>query len=373
MKTFKFKLYQHKRNKKLHTTINAASSIYNHCIALYKRYYAMFGKSLSSSKLKAHIAKKRRSNKYWQLLGSQAVQDVIERIERAYKLFFKHHSKGARPPNFKKRRKYKSFTLKQAGYKFLEEGRIRIGGQVYRYWNSRDIVGKVKTVTVKRNPLGELFIFVVTDAVDEHQQPMTGKSAGFDFGLKTFLTVSDGSTVESPLFLKAGLTKLKSASRKLSKTQKRSNGRNKARLNLARQHDKVVNQRTDWFWKLAHELTDQYDQLFFETLNLKGMQRLWGRKVSDLAFREFLSILEHVAFKKGKTVAYINPWYPSSKTCSCCGHVLDSLSLDVRVWRCPSCQSVNDRDGNAAINIKRVGISTLALGDVRQAQPAIAA
>ena len=373
MKTFKFKLYNHKRNKKLNASINAASSVYNHCIALHKRYYAMYGKNLSCYKLQKHIAKKRKSNAFWQLVGSQAVQDICQRIDRVYKLFFKHHSKGVRPPNFKKRRKYKSFTLKQAGYKFLDDGRIKIGGQIYRYWNSREIVGRVKTVTVKRNWLGEVFIFVVTDALDENQVPMTGKSAGFDFGLKTFLTVSDGSTLESPQFLKAGLNKIQSASRKLSRTQKRSSGRNKARLNLARQHEKVVNQRTDWFWKLAHKLTDQYDQLFFETLNLKGMQHLWGRKISDLAFREFLSILEQVAFKKGKTVAYIDPWYPSSKTCSCCGHVLDKLPLDVRMWRCPSCRSVNDRDGNAAINIKRVGISTLALGDVRQAKPAIAA
>ncbi len=101
------------------------------------------------------------------------------------------------------------------------------------------------------------------------------------------------------------------------------------------------------------------------------MQQLWGRKVSDLAFGNFLQILEWVARKKRKEVVYIDRWYPSSKTCSCCGHVLDELDLSVRRWRCPSCQSENDRDENASINIKRVGASTRGLGDVRQAQLAV--
>jgi putative transposase len=96
------------------------------------------------------------------------------------------------------------------------------------------------------------------------------------------------------------------------------------------------------------------------------MQRLWGRKVNDLALGDFIKILEWVAKKKGKQVIYIDPWYPSSKTCSCCGHILEKLELSERRWRCPSCHSVNDRDKNAATNIKRVGSSTLGVEDVRQ-------
>jgi putative transposase len=102
------------------------------------------------------------------------------------------------------------------------------------------------------------------------------------------------------------------------------------------------------------------------------MQRLWGRKISDLAFGEFLLRLEWVAKKKNKLVVFIDRWYPSSKTCSNCGNVLDSLDLSVREWRCPSCQSVNGRDENAARNIQAVGASTVSLGNVRQASPAIA-
>lgn len=133
MRTYKFKLYQHKRTKHLHQAINAASSIYNHCIALHKRYYRMFNKHLNKNKLQKHIAKLRRKNEYWQLVKAQAVQDITDRIERAYQLFFKHNKKGVlkdtashiRPPNFRKRIKYKSITLKQNGYKFLEGNQLK--------------------------------------------------------------------------------------------------------------------------------------------------------------------------------------------------------------------------------------------------------
>lgn len=372
MKTYSFKLYQHKRNKHLHRTINAASNIYNHCIALHKRYYRLFGKHLNKNKLMKHMAKLRKKNEYWLLVGSQAMQDIIQRIDRAYQLFFKHHKRGVRPPNFRKRIKYKSFTLKQAGYKFLTDNQLRIGKRVFKFWKSREIKGKIKTITIKRNPLGELFIFVVTDCIDQISTTMTGQSAGFDFGCKTFLTCSEGFEIKSPLFLKQSLKELKLASRNHSRKKKKSNSREKARQNLVRVHEKITNRRCDWFWKLAHELTNKYDYLFFETLSLKGMKRLWGRKISDLAFAEFLKILGFVATKKGKVVSYINRWYPSSKECSECHHVLDKLPLDVRYWICPnpSCNARHGRDENASFNIKRVGSLSLGLDGVRQSQTA---
>jgi putative transposase len=374
MKALKFKLYEHKRNRDLKRSINAAGVIYNHAIALHRRYYRMFKKHLSCTKLQAHIAKLRKQNLFWQQVGSQAVQDICQRIEKAYQLFFKHHSKGARPPGFKKVKRYKSFTLKQAGYKFLGGNRVKIGSRVYQYWNSREIEGTVKTLTIKRTPLGELFMVVVVDNVDEPEIKVeTGRTAGFDFGLKTFLTGSEGFKIDAPEFFKQSLNAIRKASKAHSKKQKGSHNREQARLNLARKHEDISHRRRDWFWKLAHDLTDKFDVLYFETLNLKGMKRLWGRQVSDLALGEFLQILEWVARKKGKLVAYIDRWFPSSKMCSGCGHVLESLELSVRRWRCLSCHSENDRDTNAAVNIKRVGSSTLGLGDVSQALPAFSA
>lgn len=374
MKTFKFKLYNHKRSKYLSRTIDAASSIYNHCIALHKRYYRMWKKHLNKNRLQKHIAKLRKRNPFWGLVDAQAVQNITERIQKGYELFFKHHKQGVRPPNFKKRIKYKSFTLKQNGYKFLNGGRVKIQGRVYQYWNSREIEGVVKTVTIKRTPLGELFMFV-TCAVDSVPQVEVApnKIAGFDFGLKQFLTCSEGFSIDSPQFLRQSLNDLRRAHRNHSRKQKGLKSREKARLHLCRVYEKMVNRRTDWFWKLAHDLTDRFDVLCFETLNLDGMKRLWGRKVSDLAFGDFMQILKWVAVKKGKVVVQVDPWFPSSKTCSHCGWINKKLELSDRLWRCGGCHEINDRDENASINIKKAGVLALGLGNVSRALPAIAA
>ena len=333
----------------------------------------MFGKHLNVYKLMKHIAKLRKRIKYWRTVGSQACQDICQRIDKGYKLFFKQLRKGARPPSFKKTRKYKSFTLKQAGYKFLSGNRIRIGNRVYKFSKSRDLEGKVKTLTVKRNNLGELFILVVTDLRNESFAPVTGKIAGWDFGLKTFLIGSDRTSIESPLFFNSSRNRLKAASRNLSSKQKGSRNWYKAKDNLNRVYEDVSNKRKDWFWKLAHKLTDEYDVVIFEDLNLDGMKRLWGRKVSDLSFASFLEILAFVATNKGKLVHFVDRYYPSSKTCSHCGYVHKELSLKDRIWDCPSCDTKGiQRDLNASVNLLREGASSLGLGDVRQSQTAIA-
>ena len=145
------------------------------------------------------------------------------------------------------------------------------------------------------------------------------------------------------------------------------------KYSLAKLDEHIANQRKDWFFNLAHTLTDKFDNLFFETLNSKAMQRLWGRKVSDLAFGTFVEILEYVASAKGKTVHFIDRWFPSSQLCNCCGY-RTKLELRDRRWRCPSCQAEHDRDANAAINILCEGASSLGLGDVRrELAPAIPA
>lgn len=274
----------------------------------------MFGKHLNMYQLMKHIAKLRKRIKYWQQVGSQAVQDICQRIDKAYKLFFKQFKRGTKPPSFKKTSKYKSFTLKQAGSKFLSGNKIRIGSRVYQFSKSREIEGKIKTLTVKRNHWGDLFIFVVTDFVTERSSQafeetskdatssigvVTGKIAGFDYGLRTFLTVSDSTTIDSPLLFNQSRNRLKAASKNLSSKQKSSNNWYKAAYHLNRVYEDVSNKRRDWFWKLAHKLTDEYDVLIFEDLNLDGMKRLWGRKVSDLSFATFLD-LQTVAVNKGK-------------------------------------------------------------------------
>jgi len=372
--TYKYRLYQSKKNRELNRTISLAGKAWNHCIALHKRYYKLTGKHLNQYALMKHLTKLKKLPKYsWlKLIPSQALQDIVQRIEQGYQLFFKsvRGEIGIKvgPPSFKKSRKYKSYTLKQAGYKFLDGNRIKIGGKVYKFAQDRELLAKPKTVSIKRDAVGNLYLCVSQEGEEPLFNPTSGKMAGFDFGLKTFLTVHDGFEtypIESPLFFKQGMNAVRKANRQLSRRQKQSNGRKKARHELAKVHEQIANKRRDWFFKLANELTDRYDVLFFETLNLKGMQRMWGRKVSDLAFGSFLKILEHVARKKGKMVWYIDRWYPSSKTCSHCDAVNSELKLKDRWWRCPACNEVVDRDENAAVNIFREGASSLGRASVR--------
>jgi len=184
---------------------------------------------------------------------------------------------------------------------------------------------------------------------------------GIDFGMKTFLTLSDKTEIEAPLYHLKNLSKIKRLNRNLSKKKKGSHGRKKAKRQLAKLHIKIANQRRDYFHKLANDLANKYDNIFIEDLNMKAMQMMWGRKISDLAFSEFVNILEYKT-----NVTKIDRFYPSSKTCSHCGYVLKELNLKIREWTCPSCHAKHQRDVNASINIHRVGASTLA-GEVVRA------
>jgi putative transposase len=369
LRTYAFKLYHSKRNKHLGKKINIAGAIYNHLIALHRRYYRLFNKSLSTYRLQKHITKLKKTKRFsfWNNLGSQAIQDIAERIDRAYKLFFRNLRHGIRtaPPGFKKACRYRSFTLKQSGYKLLSGNRVRITGKEYKYFKSREIGGEIKTLTVKRDALGDFWLFFVTDEEIEPVEARPGESVGLDFGLKIFLTTSDEEKIESPLFMRQASGKIKKLYRKFSKKKRGSNNRYKARLNLARAHRKIANQRKDFHYKLALELVLRYAFIFVENLNMKAMQRLWGRKISDLGHARFLNILAWQLHKHGSQGVKIDRFYPSSKTCSSCLYVLPELPLNVRNWVCPKCDAAHDRDINAAINIKRVGASTLRGEDVR--------
>ena len=363
MITYKYKLYSHKRNRFLHQQIDIAGLVYNHCIALCKRYYKMSGKSISFTKLQSHIAKRRKRLAYshYQLINSQTVQEIVQRIEKGYKLFFSERKQGNKKvglPTFKKVKKYKSFTLKQSGWSLTNNQlMVKFGNKekkYYKFFHSRPIQGKIKTVTVKRSTIGELFLCIVTDFVSPHRIGfMTGKTAGFDFGLKQYLTGTHSSLdVKSPLFFKQGSKTIAKLNKSLSSKKKGSRNRSKARIALAKAHKRIANQRSDFHWKLAHKLCQEYDVIHLEALNIAGMKKLWGRKISDLSHSLFLEKLTVVAAKTGKAIKYLPRFYPSSKTCSTCGTVKESLTLSEREWKCTSCGTTHDRDRNAAINIE---------------------
>ena len=370
MKTYKFKLYANHGNRELHKTIDGHAHVWNHCVALQRRYYAIYGKHISKFRLINHISKLKRLSRFahWNQLPSQAIQDVVARIDKGYKAMFEARAKGKAwgRPRFKPRRKYKSFTLLQAGWTLLPGNKIRIGKHIYQYFKSRDVFGNPTRCTIKRDAVGDVYITILTDHVDPNpNRVMTGKIAGFDFGLKRYLTGHNGHDIESPLFFKRSLNAVKLANRNHSRKKKQSKNRERARLDLARKHRKIASQREDFHWELAHLLTDAYDEIRLEDLNLQGMKALWGRKVSDLGFTDFIKKLVYIAKKKGVKITFIDKWYPSSKTCSACGAIHETLNLRDRTWQCNDCGTNHDRDRNAAMNIYRVGASTLEGEDVR--------
>lgn len=339
-----------KRTKHLDRTIEVAAHIWNHSVALKNRYYKLFGRGLKQGQLQRHLAKLRRTRfKHWQLVDSQAVQAVTDRLYRAWDAFFKEEIK--RPPTFKKKRKYKSFTLKQSGWKLLGPGKVVIQGRTYRFHQSREILGIIKTVTISRDTTGRHYIsFSCAEVPQPEPKPKTGEAAGCDFGLKTFLTLSTGEKIHSPQPFKQALRRIRAASRNQSRTQKGSRSRRKANLALARAHRKVRNQRNHWHWQLAYDLISRFDALAFEDLNIAGMRRLWGRKISDLGFSGYLTKQKWLCEKYCRLFAQMPRFEPSTKRMSCCGHIQD-VAIEERIVVCQKCSTVHDRDHNASKSI----------------------
>jgi putative transposase len=355
---YQYRLYRcDKRDKHLHHQINVAGAIWNHALGLQKRYYRLTKKYIQLSVMRTHIAKLRMTTQryaYWKVLGAQAVQNVVERLDTGYQRFFNQLAK--RPPKYKKVRQRKSFTLTQRGYKLLNDNKIKINGQVYKYVKHREMNGTVKTLTVKRDTAHRMWLFFSVVETVHEVKVTTRHGAGFDFGLKTFLTDHTGKEYIARMPYRDALKRLKILQRRKDKKPHGTKNRKKAAKIISRLYIRITDKRRDAQYKLAHALCDQYDVLYFEDLNIEGMRCLWGRKVNDLAFRQFLDILRHVAAKRGKAVITINRFERTTGKCSSCGH-LQTLELRQRTFHCASCNLVLGRDHNAAINILRAGSS----------------
>lgn len=315
----------------------------------------MYKKYVSLVKMKHHFSKRIKPI----LLHSQTVQEVLERLDNSYSRFFKRLAK--RPPKFKNRYSFRSFVFKQGG--FTLNGNVLTINKIkkrFKFSYSRSYEGKVKQLRICKNKTGKYSLIIVTDKSTESTMEKThdGAAIGIDFGLKTYLMLSNGKEYSSPLFFKQFQNKIKAANRKLSRAKKGSNNRKKKRMGLAKIYEEISNKRNDFQWKLAHELCKNFDYIFLETLNIEAMKRLWGKKISDLSHSSFIEKLKYVASKYNVTIHHIDKWHPSSKTCSC-GFVNKNLSLKDRVWTCPKCGSFNERDLLAAKNILRKGISEL--------------
>lgn len=381
MKIYRYKLHTNAKRGELSKLVYRFGIVRNYAVKMMRLHYRLYGKTLNAYSLSNHIARKKRSPncataKMVVGLPSQAVQECIARVYKGYKNFFSYckRKKGGtakgrvRPPNVRKPCRNKSFTLLQCGYKFssTEKNKVRIGDRTYGFFKSQEINGRIKRITIKRDSCGDLWIAVLTDWEESREMPKTGRSAGYDFGLKTFLTRHDGKRIDSPEFLKRDFARYRDLCRKLSRKQRGSNNSRKARLALARFLRRIENRREDWQWKTAREILKEFDIVCLETLNLEGMKRRWGRKVSDYGFASFVNKLEYLAKTSGKEVRHVTWDFPSSQTCCVCGHRDKSVKdLRVREWTCSECGTRHDRDVNAAKNILTAGASADWRGSVR--------
>lgn len=358
LRSFKFKLYTNThKNKKLAAQIELASEVWNWAIEQQRTARANDEKYTHVYELQKQITQLKRCEKlHWNKLNSQVIQDVTERVNKSYQRFFRwaktRSGPKMLPPKFKSRKKYKSITFKNSGWQYNGDNTIKLNGVKYRFHKSREVLGDIKTVTVKRDNLGAYWVTFTCDNLPTVQTTqLTGYAVGVDMGLKTFLTLSDASEIIAPEPLKASLEKLRETSRQLSRKQKGSNNHKRTKLALGRLHQRITNLREDFHWKAVRYLISNYDVVALETLNIEGMKRLWGRKISDLAFSGFVNKLEYVAQKEGKVVLFVDKWFPSTKTCFDCGFVNKQLKLKDREWYCPDCGVYHDRDLNAAMNI----------------------
>ena len=376
MRNTKHKLFKDKTLCHLHDELNISGVVRNHFLAVSMRYYRRYGKGLSYRKMSAHLTKLKKLEKYqhWNIPYSWALQNVLKRLSQSFR---EMKTLGRGHPQFKSCKKHKGMTFdgRQASLKKVLDKQkhernhptyqIRLNGRWYRFALHRPIEGEITQVHVTRDALGDVYITLTEDYSEVKYEPKTGKAEGFDFGIKDFLTGSDGERYGSPMFYTQNVDKLAKAQKAHSRKVKGSNNSKRQRKNVARIHKKTANQRADHHWKLAIELCQKFDILFFEDLNLRGMKALWGKQVSDLAFGEFLRKLKHQSKKRIRSVLKIDRWTPSTKCCSVCGHKNDKLTLADRHWQCPKCHTHLDRDQNAALNILKEGIASFGLGVVR--------
>ena len=320
--------------------------------------------------MSAHLTDlKKTTHPHWRSLPSQAIQEELKRIDKAYVRFFK---KLSGRPKIKKRHKFKSITYPGSAGWSLENNRITL---TFRKWNPKTRIwqfdkvsytfhkhrqwhGTISYITIKRDACGDYWLCITTTYTDFRPLPTTGKSVGADFGMKdAFLTLSSGEKIQHPQPLKQSLNKLISLYKDFSRKKKGSNRWWRCVRAIARLYRKISRQRKDFHWQLASKLCKKFDTIVLETLNIDGMKRLWGRKVSDLAFFQFVQILKYKCQKHKREFRQIDQWTATTKPCSDCGYHNKELTLSDRQWTCPECESHHDRDINAAINILRAGIA----------------
>ncbi|HEY1389729.1 MAG TPA: RNA-guided endonuclease TnpB family protein [Ktedonobacterales bacterium] len=299
-------------------------------------------------------------------VSSVPTQQALRHLDKAFRNFFEGR---ARYPRFHKKHSAQSAEYTTSAFRWDAETRTltlaKMDVPLHIHW-SRPLPDDAipTTVTISRDTAGRYFVGIL---IEEEIAPLSpaNTQAGIDLGLHDVVVLDSGEKVGNPRFLAQDEQKLATAQRRLAKKKLGSRNREKARRKVARLHARIADRRTDFLHKLSTRLIRENQTICIESLSVKAMGRhpTLAKAIHDVGWGEFVRQLEYKAAWYGRTLVKIDKWYPSSRRCATCGHILDSLSLDTRQWTCPECGHIHDRDVNAAKNILAVGLTVSACGE----------
>ena len=332
----------------------------NACI----QHYQETGKSLKLATYKGMLPQLKKEYPWLKEdCYSSVLQCVAINLDRAYKNFFKGQAKF---PRFKSKHHKQSIQYPQSVTVKDEYLKVPKIGEVKAVFH-REVTGKIKTVTISKSPTDKYFASILCEVEVTDVKQLGDQIIGIDLGLKDFAIVHDGERVTkyaNPKHLYCHQKNLALKQKKLSRKTKGSKSRKKFRKNVAKVYERIANSRQDFLHKLSRKLVDESQVIVVENLNVKGMvkNRLLSKSISDVGWGMFVNFMDYKLRQKSAKLIEVDRFFPSSKTCSCCGHIVDSLLLNIREWDCLNCKTHHDCDSNAALNIRNEGIRIIHFG-----------
>ena len=362
LKATKFRIYPTKEQQQhLAQSFGCCRFAWNHALNLTNETYKATGKGLGRFAIQKEITHLKRAYHWMKEPYSQCLQVVALNLSRAFINFFEKRSAY---PTFKSKHGKQSISYPQNvsivndGIKFPKMGVV--DAKIHRV-----LEGTIKTVTVSQNAKGQCFASVlVDDGLDTPQPSANGKAVGIDLGLTHFAITSDGSKFDNPKWINKHERNLKRKQRRLSRRQKNSSNRNKTRKQVAAIHNKITRCREDFHHKLSRRIVDENQVIVVENLAIKNMVRNHrsAKSISQVGWGQFCTMLKYKAEWEGKVYQEVDRFFPSSKTCNVCLNQVRNLTLDIRSWECSNCNTVHDRDINAARNIRNEGLRIISSG-----------